>query len=138
MALDWGERRVGIALSDAGRVIATPHSVLKRTRKIAEDIGKIAGMALENDVELIVVGMPFKMDGSCGPAAEKIMEVVKEMENSLDIPITTWDERLSTAEAEKALVGGDVSRARRKSMIDRVAAAIFLQAFLDSRSRGLA
>ncbi len=138
MALDWGERRVGIAMSDAGWVIATPHFVLNRTRKLTEDLSRIGVMASENDVELIVVGVPLQMDGSCGQAAEKILKVVEEIKKYLDIPVTTWDERLSTAEAEKALIGGDVSRARRKGMIDRVAAAIFLQAFLDNRSGGRA
>ncbi len=136
--MDWGERRVGIALSDEGKVIATPHSVLSRSRALEGDISKLADLVRKNDVELVVVGVPLNLDGSRGTAAEKVLEVVSLMQGSINTPVVIWDERLSTAEAEKALIGGDVSRKKRKTLIDRVAAAIFLQAFLDSRSGGKA
>lgn len=138
MAVDWGERRVGIALSDEGKVIATPHSVLSRSRALEGDISKLADLVRKNDVELVVVGVPLNLDGSRGTAAEKVLEVVSLMQGSINTPVVIWDERLSTAEAEKALIGGDVSRKKRKTLIDRVAAAIFLQAFLDSRAGGKA
>ncbi|MFV2082577.1 MAG: Holliday junction resolvase RuvX [bacterium] len=138
MSVDWGERRVGIALSDEGKVIASPHLVLSRSRILKDDFNKLADLIRKNDVELVIVGLPLNLDGSRGTAAEKVLEVVSLMQESLNAPVVIWDERLSTAEAERVLIGGDVSRKKRKTLIDRVAAAIFLQAFLDSRSGGKA
>lgn len=136
MAVDWGERRVGIALSDEGQIIASPHSVLTRSKTLNDDISKLADLIRKNNVELLVVGLPLNLDGSRGTAAEKVLEVVTLIKESIDTPVVVWDERLSTAEAERALIGGDVSRKRRKTLVDRVAAAIFLQAYLESRSGG--
>ncbi len=132
LAIDWGERRVGVALSDESRIIASPHSVFKRSHQLKADLGKIQDLVVRNEVGVIVVGVPILFDGSIGPAASKVLEVVEQLSRYVDIPVTTWDERLSTAEAEKALIGGDVSRKKRKGLIDQVAASLFLQTFLDS------
>ena len=132
MAIDWGERRVGIAMSDEGRTIASPHLVLKRTHSLKKDIGNISSVIEENDVGMVVVGIPKQMDGTHGLAAEKIMAVVVKLREELAVPVKTWDERLSTAEAQKILIDGDVSRKKRKGVVDRIAAALFLQTYLDS------
>ena len=132
MGVDWGERRVGIALSDETRTIASPHTFLTRSPNIDSDIGKIKDLASENDVELILLGMPIRMDGTKGQAAEEVTMVAERMRSAHGLTVQTWDERLSTAQAERTLIGGDVSRKKRKGKVDQVAAAIFLQSFLDS------
>ena len=132
MAIDWGEVRVGIALSDEGRMIASPHSVLKRSHSLRKDMGKIASLIEENDVALVVIGVPRQMDGTRGLAAERVMEVVEKLRSELTVPVDTCDERLSTAEAQKILIDGDVSRKKRKGVVDTIAAALFLQTYLDS------
>ena len=131
MAIDWGERRIGVALSDESRTIASPHTVIQRGGSLDRDLTEIAGIAADNEVQLIVFGLPMRLNGSMGPAAEGVLEVVEKLRGKVQIQVDTWDERLSTAEAERALIGGDVSRNRRKNLIDQVAAALFLQAYLD-------
>lgn len=134
MGVDWGERRVGIAMSDETRTIASPHAVITRTPDLEADIGRIKEMAITNDADIIVLGLPVKLDGSVGQAALEVQEVAKRMAAGHGLDVRTWDERLSTAEAQKALIGGDVSRKKRKKLVDQVAAAIFLQAYLDCGS----
>lgn len=132
MAIDWGERRVGVALSDEGRTIASPHSVIKRTHSLKKDIDKISSLIEKSDVSMVLVGVPRQMDGSQGLAADRIMEVVRKLQEELAVPVKTRDERLSTAEAQRILIEGDVSRRKRKGVVDSVAAALFLQTYLDS------
>ena len=134
MAIDWGERRIGVALSDESRTIASPHSVIKRVGSLDRDLARIADVAVENEVDLIVFGLPMRLNGSMGPAAEGVLEVVEKLRGKVHVQVETWDERLSTVAAERALIGGDVSRKKRKHLVDQVAAALFLQAFLDSES----
>jgi len=132
MAIDWGARRIGLALSDESRTIASPHSVIKRGGSLDKDLARIADLAVENEVNLVIFGLPMRLDGSMGPAAEGVLEVVEKLRSKVSVPVDTWDERLSTVAAERALLSGDVSRKKRKNVIDQVAAALFLQAFLDS------
>jgi putative Holliday junction resolvase len=134
MAIDWGERRIGIALSDESRTIASPHSVIRRGNSLDRDLIQIADIAAENGVELIIFGLPVRLDGSVGPAAEGVLEVVEKVRDKVQARVETWDERLSTAAAERALIGGDVSRKKRKTLVDQVAAALFLQSYLDRES----
>ena len=124
MGIDWGERRVGIALSDESRTIASPHSVVKRTHALNRDLDAICDMVRENEVERVIVGLPVRLDGSVGEAAEEVLRIIEELGTRLNVPVAPWDERLSTAEAERALIDGDVSRRKRKGLIDRVAAAL--------------
>ncbi len=132
MALDWGERRVGIALSDESATIASPHGVLTRSRSLDRDIQGIADMIRDLDVSLVLVGVPFRLDGGQGPAAQAALLFIERLRQVLTVPVREVDERLSTAGAERALIEGDVSRRRRKGLVDKVAAALFLQAYLDS------
>ncbi|UCF30355.1 MAG: Holliday junction resolvase RuvX [bacterium] len=131
MGIDWGERRIGIALSDESRTIASPHGVVVRTRSLSRDLEEICRMIRVNSVEQVVIGMPIRLNGSTGEAAQEVLGVADTLRAMIELPVETWDERLSTAEAERALIGGDVSRRKRKDLLDRVAAAIFLQAYLD-------
>lgn len=134
MAVDWGQRRIGIALSDQNRVIASPHSVVQRTGSLDRDLRHILNVSKENDVSLIVFGLPVRLDGSMGPEAEGVKEVINKLTEKTEVDVKTWDERLSTAAAEKALLEGNVSRKKRRGVIDQVAAALILQSFLDSET----
>jgi putative Holliday junction resolvase len=132
MGLDVGDKRIGIALSDEGALIASPRETLERSGN-RKDIRYMLDLARREEVSEIVVGMPFSLDGSLGPQAHKVERFVEALKAETDIRVTTWDERLSTVSAERALLEGDVSRAKRKKTIDRVAAALILQGYLDSK-----
>ncbi len=141
MAIDWGERRIGVALSDESRTIASPHSVIQRkitqgTPSLDRDLNGIAVIAADNDVELVIFGLPIRLDGTMGPAAIGVLEVVEKLRQKVSVRVDTWDERLSTVAAQRALISGDVSRKKRKNVIDQVAAAFFLQSYLDSPGSG--
>lgn len=132
MGLDVGDKRIGVALSDESALIASPRETLER-RGNKKDIAHLLELARNEEVGEILVGMPFSLDGSLGPQAEKVGRFIDALKTETDIPVTTWDERLSTVSAERALLEGDVSRAKRKQTIDRVAAALILQGYLDSK-----
>ncbi|MFW6386485.1 MAG: Holliday junction resolvase RuvX [Bacillota bacterium] len=135
MALDYGSKRIGVAVSDSLGMTAQGKGVITRS-DLREDLKEIANYISEFDVEKIIVGMPRNMDGSHGSRAEKTQQFINFLRNNLELPVETWDERLSSAEAERVLISGDVSRAKRKKVIDQVAAAIILQGYLDSKDRG--
>jgi putative Holliday junction resolvase len=135
MAVDWGRRRIGIALSDESRTIASPHTVVHRSNSLDRDLNRIVDISTINDVSLVVFGMPVRLDGSMGPEAEKVLEIVEKLSKKIQTTVTIWDERLSTAAAEKALIGGNVSRIKRRSLVDQVAAALILQSYLDHETR---
>ena len=133
MCLDYGDKRIGVAVSDEMGLTAQGKGVIART-ELNEVLEEINEYIEKYDVGEIVVGMPKNMDGSIGPRAEKTQQFINFLNNNLNIPVNTWDERLSSVEAERVLIEGDVSRAKRKKVIDRVASAIILQGYLDSKS----
>lgn len=130
MGLDVGEKRIGIAISDPMGWTAQGHSVLQRS-VLETDIKNIGQICQEYGVEIIVVGLPQNMDGSIGPKALEVQEFAQLLEKELGINITYWDERLTTKSAERVLIQADVSRRRRKQVIDKLAAVHILQAYLD-------
>ena len=132
MAVDWGQRRIGIALSDESWTVASPHTVISRSGSLDRDLSAIVDISEGNDVVLIVFGLPIRLDGSTGPEAKGVLEVVEKLGHKTLIPLRTWDERLSSTAAQKALIGGNVSRKKRRGLVDQVAAALILQSFLDS------
>jgi len=134
MAIDWGQRRIGIALSDESRAIASPHKVIQRTGSLDRDLEHIVSLTREHDVCQVVFGLPVRLDGSSGPEVSGVLEVLEKLKQKVDIPVRTWDERYSTAAAERALIGGNVSRKKRRDLVDQVAAALILQSYLDSGS----
>ncbi len=131
LALDVGDRRIGIALSDEMQWIATPHSVYTRVG-YGPDVKHIRRLYEENAAVLIVCGLPRNMDGSVGFQAEKV-EAFAEQLRAAGLPVAFQDERLSTVSAHQALIEGGMRRDDRKGMVDKVAAAVILQAYLDSR-----
>lgn len=131
MCLDVGKVRIGIAQSDPMQIIASPLEVFTRTASINKDAKYIADLAKSNDVGLIVVGMPLKLDGSMGDSALMAQEFVEKIKKFTDIEIKFQDERLSTVSAERILLEGNVRREKRKGVVDKIAATIILQNYLD-------
>jgi putative holliday junction resolvase len=130
MGLDLGTRTIGVAVSDTGRRIASPLAVLKKS-KFTADAAALAALAAERRIGGVVVGLPRNMDGSEGPRAQSARAFARNLARALALPVTLWDERLSTVEAERALLVADTSRKRRAEVIDQVAAGIILQGCLD-------
>jgi putative Holliday junction resolvase len=129
LAIDHGTRRMGIALSDPSGLIAQPLEFIP-AEPFAQFLTRLKEILREKEVELLLVGMPRNMDGTYGPAAAKVGEFVAVLKENLTTPIRTWDERLTSAQANRFLIEANV---RRKEKVDKAAAAILLQSFLDSR-----
>lgn len=139
IGLDLGEKTIGVAVSDRRRSVATPLETLRRT-KFTADAERLLGIAQKREVAGVVLGLPLNMDGSEGPRAQSTRAFARNFARLTELPIAFWDERLSTVAAERALLEADTSRARRRELIDHVAAAYILQGALDGlahlRDRG--
>jgi putative Holliday junction resolvase len=141
LALDVGDRRVGVALSDEGGSIATPLTVVRRASKV-EDFARIGRLAREHRVGALVVGHPLNADGSSGPQAQRIERYAAALggalrSEGLDLALILWDEYLSTQQAEAAMIAAGRKAKDRRARIDAVAAAVILQDYLDAqRSSG--
>jgi putative holliday junction resolvase len=135
MGLDYGDRRIGVAISDEMGWTAQGHSVIER-RKPEMDMEKIRQIALQERVTGVVVGLPKNMNGSIGPRGEICIAFADTLRDILQLPVHLWDERLTTVSAERTLLEADVSRKKRKQVIDKMAAAFILQGYLDSKSKG--
>jgi putative Holliday junction resolvase len=130
IGLDLGEKTIGLAVSDTLRQVASPLRTLKRT-KFGENAAQLMAIVAERAIGGIVLGLPRNMDGSEGPRAQSTRAFARNLAGLTDLPITFWDERLSTVAAERALLEADASRRRRAEVIDHVAAAYILQGLLD-------
>ena len=131
LGLDLGTKTIGLAVSDSAFLVASPVETLKRT-KFTADAERLLAVIAEKEVGGLVLGLPRNMDGSEGPRAQSTRAFAQNMTGKTDLPIAFWDERLSTAEAERVLVDqADMTRKRRGEVIDKMAAAIILQNFLD-------
>lgn len=133
LALDPGTVRIGLALSDELHLIASPLEYVPAA-PFAKLLERLRQLIREKEVGLILVGLPRNMDGSYGPAALRVQEFVAALRAALTVPIQTWDERLTSAQAQRLLVQGGVRRRDRKQKVDKMAAAILLQSYLDARS----
>jgi len=131
LALDLGSKRIGVALSSG--TLATPYEVLPRSGDRAVDHRRVAEHVAETDAEVVVVGLPLSLDGSVGPAAERVLAEVEVLAKALPVPVETWDERLSTVTAERSLVDQRLRAPARRRVVDKVAAAVILQSWLDAR-----
>jgi putative pre-16S rRNA nuclease len=130
LALDHGTRRVGVAVSDEMQLIAQPLEYIP-PEPFADFLKRLKEILREKEISLIVIGMPRNMDGSYGPAALKVQEFVAALKVAVTVPTKTWDERLTTVQAQKFLIEGGVRRKQRKEKVDKTAAAILLQSYLD-------
>ncbi len=131
MALDVGSVRIGVALSDPMNIIAQPKDTLLRYK---QPEARIAQMVVELEVSHLVVGQPLTLKGEEGPAVRAIALFVEGLKQHVAVPIVMWDERLSTAHAQRDMIALGSRRATRKQHIDKVAAALILQSYLDSRA----
>jgi putative holliday junction resolvase len=135
LALDPGTKRIGVAVSDELKMIATPLTYIP-AEPFGGFLARLKDLVRAKEIELILIGMPRNMDGSYGPAALKVQEFVAELKEVIGVPIKTWDERLTSAMANRFLLEGNVRRDKRKEKVDKMAAAILLQSYLDSRDAG--
>jgi putative Holliday junction resolvase len=130
LALDHGTKRIGVAVSDELKIIATPLEYIP-AEPFADFLVRLKELLREKEVDLILLGMPRNMDGSYGPAALKVEEFAAALKNAVTVPIKLWDERLTSVQANKFLIAGGVRRDKRKEKVDKMAAAILLQSYLD-------
>ena len=134
MACDYGSKTIGIAVSDPFGWTAQGVEIIRRQEEeaLAASIERIKELIAEYGVEKIVVGLPKNMNNTSGERVEKTLEFIEKLKKKISLPVVTWDERLSTVGAERGLLEADLSRAKRKKVIDKMAAACFLQGYLDA------
>ena len=130
MGLDLGEKTIGLALSDAGLTIASPYRTIRR-RKFTADARELLEAAAKEGAGGFVIGLPLNMDGSEGPRCQSVRQFAKNLEGLTGLPITFWDERMSTMAVTRTLIEADRSRRRRKELVDKMAASYILQGALD-------
>jgi putative Holliday junction resolvase len=131
LAIDHGTKRMGIAVSDELKMLAHALEFIT-AQPTAACLARLQDLLREKEVELVLVGMPRNMDGTYGPAAQKVQEFVAALKELISVPIRTWDERLTSVQANRFLIQGNVRREKRKEKVDGMAAAILLQSYLDS------
>lgn len=134
LGLDVGERTIGIAISDPLGYTAQGLTTIRR-KNLKIDIEELKKICDEYSVESILMGFPKNMNGTIGPSGEKAIELSKILEEELHMPVRLWDERLTTVAAHKAMLEADLSRAKRKKIVDKIAAMYILQGYLDSISK---
>jgi putative Holliday junction resolvase len=130
LALDHGTKRIGVAVSDETKTIAQPLEYIL-AEPFADFLERLKKLLVEKEVDLILIGLPRNMDGSYGPPAQKVEAFVAVLRSAITVPIKTWDERLTSSQANRLLIQGNVRRYQRKEKVDKMAAAILLQSYLD-------
>ena len=134
MGLDVGDATIGVAVCDALEITAQGITTIRRT-SFEKDMEQLLQMIKDRNVEKIIIGLPKNMNNSIGPRGEKTIEFSRKLKERIgEIEIDMWDERLSTCAAERTLIQADVSRKKRKQVIDKIAAVIILQGYLDNKS----
>ena len=134
VGVDLGSKRVGVAVSDAGGVLASPYEVLERTGDLARDRARLKSIVEEVEAVRVVVGLPLSMDGSVGRAATAALEEAEVLAGVLaPVPVETFDERLTTVSADRSMMQRKMDAKARRKVVDKVAAAVLLQAWLDRR-----
>lgn len=131
LGLDVGDKTIGVALSDELGWTAQALEVIQR-KGLSQDIKRVKEILIEYQVGEMVVGLPKNMNGKEGEQEKKVREFLERLQAKVNLPIRTWDERLTTVAAERTLLEGDLSRAKRKRIINKVAAQVILQGYLDS------
>ena len=133
LALDHGTKRIGVAVSDETKTIALPLEYIP-AEPFANFLGRLKLLLREKEVDLILIGHPRNMDGSYGPAAQKVDTFVGVLKTAITVPIKLWDERLTSTMANRTMIQANVRRDQRKEKVDAMAAAILLQSYLDQHS----
>ena len=135
LGLDVGTKRIGVSMSDELLLTAQGMQTIYRN-DLERDLEMIAKLVKEYSVLEVVVGLPLSMDGSHSAKTKEVVEFMDNLSRAIDVPIKTWDERLTTVMAERAMLEGDMSRAKRRKLTDKLAAQIILQGYLDRRRKG--
>lgn len=135
LGLDVGERRIGVAVCDPTGTVVTPLAAIVRA-DLEEDLTAVTRLAVEQDAEAIVVGLPISLDGRMGPQARRTQGFIRALSERADVPVYTQDERFSTVEAERLLRDAGRAPSRDKGLRDSAAACVILQAYLDARRGG--
>jgi putative Holliday junction resolvase len=133
LGIDYGRRRIGVAVSDPGETIASPATTLEAAGNAPDDARRVLQWAAEHDAAGIVVGLPINMDGSLGPQAKLSQDFAEQLRQLGDLPVELWDERLSSFQADELMHAAGLSPARQKKRRDALAAQVILQSFLDAR-----
>ena len=133
LGIDLGSRRIGVALSSG--TLATPYEVIARSGDRRRDHRAIADLVAEAEAEVVVVGLPLSLDGSMGPAARAAVAEADQLAATLDVPVETYDERLTTVTADRQLMEQGMNASARRRVVDKVAAAVLLQSWLDAQTR---
>jgi len=134
LAIDYGEKRIGLAVSDEMEVTARGIAVVERKSKKA-DLEAIAAAVTEFGAGAIIVGYPLRLDGSAGIQCGKVDRFIASLQEAVAVPVTAWDETLSTKEAEELMREAGVKRKKKRGMVDRIAAAVILQDYLNQKAR---
>lgn len=135
MGLDFGDKKIGVALSDPMGWTAQGLEVIHSGGSVKSALARISELVQQYEVQAIVLGLPKNMNGTVGERGEKTLQFGRQLEKLLGLPVHMWDERLSTSAAERVLLEADVSRAKRKKVVDKMAASIILQGYLDRISK---
>lgn len=135
LGLDVGTKRIGVALSDELLITAQGLDSIYR-KDLRTDLGLINKVVAENSVSEIVAGLPISMNGSHSAKTKEVMEFLEELSRVVTVPVKTWDERLTSVQAERAMLEADISRSKRKKLSDKIAAQLILQSYLDSKKKG--
>ena len=133
IGLDLGSKRIGVALSDSEGTMAMPYEVIVRSGDIGRDHRRVRDLVDEAEAEVVVVGLPLSLDGSDGPMAKKYRAEAADLRDVVGVRVELWDERFTTVTAERQLVSRDLNAKKRRAVLDKVAASVMLQAWLDSR-----
>lgn len=134
MGLDLGTKTIGVAVSDPLNIMAQPVETLKR-KNLLQDIGHLKEIINQYDVGEIVIGLPLNMNGSPGSMSESVVSFQKKLALAVNLPVNVWDERLSTQAVQRLLIDADVSRQKRRKVVDKLAAVFILQGYMDCRKR---
>ena len=131
LGIDLGSKRIGLAVSDRSGSIASPLSVLQRSKSVKHDHEAIRRIVEDEECERVVVGLPLSMDGSVGKAAKAALAETKQLATVVGVPVETYDERLTTVSADRAMMEANMNAQARRKVVDKVAAAVMLQAWID-------
>jgi putative Holliday junction resolvase len=133
LGLDLGSKRIGVAVSDRSGTVASPLTVLHRSRSRRHDHAAIAALVADEEAERVVVGLPLSLSGELGPAARAALAEAEQLATVVSVPVETHDERLTTVSAERSLMEARMRAEARRRVVDKVAAAVMLQSWLDTR-----
>ncbi len=131
LGIDYGRKRIGLARSDEGAILASPLPVYTRSGSDADDLDRLVHLISGQDVARIVIGWPLHMNGTEGEMAGEVRALARELQTRTGLPVDLFDERWTSTQAEDVLIAGDVSRRRRRNLRDGLAATLILQGFLD-------